>query len=132
ITRHLFRGPRAESNRAQPPVGHTLRAPFQRSCAVPVSCRNLSWNPSQRSSASSDRHRRKRMRIAQIAPLYEAVPPKLYGGTERVVSYLTEALVDLGHAVTLFARGDSVTSANLDACWPRALRLDSTIRDALA
>ena len=46
------------------------------------------------------------MRIAQIAPLYEAVPPKLYGGTERVVSYLTEALVDLGHDVTLFASGE--------------------------
>ncbi|MGV2288326.1 glycosyltransferase family 4 protein [Trinickia sp. YCB016] len=72
------------------------------------------------------------MRIAQIAPLYEAVPPKLYGGTERVVSYLTEALVDLGHDVTLFASGDSVTSANLEAAWPRALRLDPSIRDALA
>jgi glycosyltransferase involved in cell wall biosynthesis len=72
------------------------------------------------------------MRIAQIAPLYEAVPPKLYGGTERVVSYLTEALVDLGHDVTLFASGDSVTSANLEPAWPRALRLDPSIRDALA
>jgi glycosyltransferase involved in cell wall biosynthesis len=72
------------------------------------------------------------MRIAQIAPLYEAVPPKLYGGTERVVSYLTEALVDLGHDVTLFASGDSVTSANLEAAWPRALRLDPSVRDALA
>jgi glycosyltransferase involved in cell wall biosynthesis len=72
------------------------------------------------------------MRIAQIAPLYEAVPPKLYGGTERVVSYLTEALVDLGHDVTLFASGDSVTSANLEAAWPRALRLDPTVRDAMA
>ena len=72
------------------------------------------------------------MRIAQIAPLYEAVPPKLYGGTERVVSYLTEALVDLGHDVTLFASGDSVTSAKLEASWPRALRLDPTVRDALA
>ncbi len=72
------------------------------------------------------------MRIAQIAPLYEAVPPKLYGGTERVVSYLTEALVDLGHDVTLFASGDSVTSATLEAAWPRALRLDPTVRDALA
>ncbi|HEY3598143.1 MAG TPA: glycosyltransferase family 4 protein [Paraburkholderia sp.] len=72
------------------------------------------------------------MRIAQIAPLYEAVPPKLYGGTERVVSYLTEALVDLGHDVTLFASGDSVTSAKLDAAWPRALRLDPTIRDPIA
>jgi glycosyltransferase involved in cell wall biosynthesis len=72
------------------------------------------------------------MRIAQIAPLYEAVPPKYYGGTERVVSYLTEALVDLGHDVTLFASGDSVTSAKLEAAWPRALRLDPTVRDALA
>ncbi len=72
------------------------------------------------------------MRIAQIAPLYEAVPPKLYGGTERVVSYLTEALVDLGHDVTLFASGDSVTSAKLEAAWPRSLRLDPTIRDSLA
>jgi glycosyltransferase involved in cell wall biosynthesis len=72
------------------------------------------------------------MRIAQIAPLYEAVPPKLYGGTERVVSYLTEALVELGHDVTLFASGDSVTSATLEAAWPRAQRLDPTIRDTLA
>lgn len=72
------------------------------------------------------------MRIAQIAPLYEAVPPKLYGGTERVVSYLTEALVEMGHDVTLFASGDSVTSARLEAAWPRALRLDPSIRDAMA
>jgi glycosyltransferase involved in cell wall biosynthesis len=72
------------------------------------------------------------MRIAQIAPLYEAVPPKFYGGTERVVSYLTEALVDLGHDVTLFASGDSKTNAHLDAAWPRALRLDPSIRDAFA
>ena len=72
------------------------------------------------------------MRIAQIAPLYEAVPPKFYGGTERVVSYLTEALVDLGHDVTLFASGDSITSAELHAAWPRALRLDPSIRDPLA
>jgi glycosyltransferase involved in cell wall biosynthesis len=72
------------------------------------------------------------MRIAQIAPLYEAVPPKFYGGTERVVSYLTEALVELGHEVTLFASGDSVTSAKLEAAWPRALRLDPSIRDQLA
>ncbi|SDV51006.1 glycosyltransferase family 4 protein [Chitinasiproducens palmae] len=72
------------------------------------------------------------MRIAQIAPLHEAVPPKLYGGTERVVSYLTEALVELGHEVTLFASGDSQTSAELDAVWPQALRLDPTIRDTVA
>ena len=72
------------------------------------------------------------MRIAQIAPLYEAVPPKFYGGTERVVSYLTEALVQQGHDVTLFASGDSQTSAKHEAVWPRALRLDPTIRDAMA
>ena len=53
------------------------------------------------------------MRIAQVAPLFESVPPRLYGGTERIVSYLTEELVRLGHDVTLFASGDSVTSADL-------------------
>ena len=72
------------------------------------------------------------MRIAQVAPLTEAVPPKLYGGTERVISWLTEALVELGHDVTLFASGDSVTSARLVAGWPRALRLDGAVRDANA
>jgi glycosyltransferase involved in cell wall biosynthesis len=72
------------------------------------------------------------MRIAQIAPLHEAVPPKFYGGTERVVSYLTEGLVELGHDVTLFASGDSQTSARLEAAWPRALRLDPSIRDWMA
>ena len=69
------------------------------------------------------------MKIAQIAPLAESVPPKLYGGTERVVSYLAEELVRLGHDVTLFASGDSSTSAKLEAMWPRALRLDASIRD---
>jgi glycosyltransferase involved in cell wall biosynthesis len=72
------------------------------------------------------------MRIAQIAPLAEAVPPKTYGGTERVVSYLTEELVAMGHDVTLFASGDSVTNAKLQAVWPRALRLDPALRDAMA
>jgi glycosyltransferase involved in cell wall biosynthesis len=72
------------------------------------------------------------MRIAQVAPLTEAVPPKLYGGTERVISWLTEALVELGHDVTLFASGDSVTNAKLVAGWPRALRLDGSVRDANA
>ena len=71
------------------------------------------------------------MKIAQIAPLAESVPPRLYGGTERVVSYLTEELVRLGHDVTLFASGDSQTSARLVACAPRALRLDPHIRDPL-
>ncbi|HLJ01084.1 MAG TPA: glycosyltransferase family 4 protein [Bradyrhizobium sp.] len=69
------------------------------------------------------------MRIAQVAPLTEAVPPKLYGGTERVVHWLTEELVALGNDVTLFASGDSHTSAKLDATWPRALRLDGSVRD---
>jgi glycosyltransferase involved in cell wall biosynthesis len=64
------------------------------------------------------------MRIAQVAPLFESVPPKLYGGTERVVSFLTEALVRQGHDVTLFASGDSVTSARLVAGSHRALRLE--------
>jgi glycosyltransferase involved in cell wall biosynthesis len=63
------------------------------------------------------------MRIAQIAPLVESVPPTLYGGTERVVSWLTEELVAMGHDVTLFASGDSVTSAKLEPVTPRALRL---------
>lgn len=72
------------------------------------------------------------MKIAQVAPLFEAVPPKFYGGTERVVSFLTEALVAMGHEVTLFASGDSITSAKLEPVWPRALRLDPTIRDTLA
>ena len=69
------------------------------------------------------------MRIAQVAPLTEAVPPKLYGGTERVVSWITEELVEMGHEVTLFASGDSVTSAKLEAVWPKALRLDGAVRD---
>jgi glycosyltransferase involved in cell wall biosynthesis len=72
------------------------------------------------------------MRIAQIAPLHEAVPPKLYGGTERVVSFLTEELVAMGHDVTLFASGDSITNARLVPVWPQALRLDPSIRDSLA
>src|SRR5262245_40190411 len=64
-----------------------------------------------------------RLRIAQVAPLHESVPPRLYGGTERVVSYLTEDLVAAGHDVTLFSSGDSQTSARLVACCGRSLRL---------
>ncbi len=71
------------------------------------------------------------MRIAQIAPLFESVPPRLYGGTERVVSWLTEELVRQGHQVTLFASGDSITSAELVPCTARALRLDPDVRDAI-
>src|ERR1700752_3831825 len=69
------------------------------------------------------------MKIAQVAPLVESVPPRLYGGTERIVSYLTEELVRLGHDVTLFASGDSITNADLIPCCPRALRLDPSVRD---
>lgn len=71
------------------------------------------------------------MRIAQVAPLYERVPPKFYGGTERVVSYLTEELVNLGYEVILFASGDSQTKAKLIPISPNALRLDKNCRDPL-
>jgi glycosyltransferase involved in cell wall biosynthesis len=71
------------------------------------------------------------VKIAQVAPLYESVPPRAYGGTERVVSYLAEALVEMGHEVTLFATGDSVTSANLVSVVPRGLRLDPDRPDSL-
>jgi glycosyltransferase involved in cell wall biosynthesis len=71
------------------------------------------------------------MKIAQIAPLFERVPPKLYGGTERIVSYLTEELVRLGHDVTLFASGDSKTAAKLVRCSDVALRLNPHVRDPL-
>jgi hypothetical protein len=69
------------------------------------------------------------MRIAQIAPLMESVPPRLYGGTERIASYLTDELVGLGHEVTLFASADSLTTAKLVSCASMALRLDGNVRD---
>jgi glycosyltransferase involved in cell wall biosynthesis len=72
------------------------------------------------------------MRIAQVAPLFESVPPQLYGGTERIVHYLTEELVALGHDVTLYAAGDSQTSANLVSTCPHSLRLDDNSVDSLA
>jgi glycosyltransferase involved in cell wall biosynthesis len=72
------------------------------------------------------------MRIAQISPLFEAVPPKLYGGTERVVHSLTEELVAMGHDVTLFASGDSITSARLAPMRDQALRLDPSVKDWVA
>ena len=72
------------------------------------------------------------MRIAQVAPLVESVPPKLYGGTERVVSFLTEELVRLGHQVTLFASADSRTAANLMPMCPEALRLRGSCVDQVA
>ena len=72
------------------------------------------------------------MKIAQVSPLFESVPPRTYGGTERVVHYLTEELVQLGHDVTLFASGDSQTSARLYPVAPEALRLSTTFREPLA
>jgi glycosyltransferase involved in cell wall biosynthesis len=72
------------------------------------------------------------MKIAQVAPLYESVPPKAYGGTERVVSWLTEELVRLGHDVTLFASGDSMTTAELVPCCPESLRLSTNCVDQMA
>lgn len=71
------------------------------------------------------------MRIAQVAPLMESVPPRLYGGTERIVSYLTEELVAQGHDVTLFASADSITTANLVPCCAHALRLDTSVSDPI-
>ncbi len=72
------------------------------------------------------------MKIAQVSPLMEAVPPRFYGGTERIVAYLTDELAALGHDVILFAAGDSATKARLEVVWPRALRLDPGMRDYLA
>jgi glycosyltransferase involved in cell wall biosynthesis len=72
------------------------------------------------------------MRIAQVAPLYESVPPKYYGGTERIASYLTEELVRQGHDVTLFASGDSVTKARFVSGCRRSLRLDKHCVDQMA
>ena len=71
-----------------------------------------------------------RMNIAQVAPLAESVPPKLYGGTERIVAYLTEELVRQGHSVTLFASGDSQTAAELHPIVDTALRFDLSVKDA--
>ena len=75
---------------------------------------------------------RNRLRIAQVAPLAESVPPQMYGGTERIVSYLTEELVRQGHHVTLYASGDSVTAADLVAITARAVRLDPDVIDPLS
>ena len=69
------------------------------------------------------------MKIAQISPLIESVPPRLYGGTERVVAYLTDELVRMGHEVTLFASGDSETCADLVPASRQALRLDPKVRE---
>src|SRR5947207_7860734 len=85
----------------------------------------------QTSGAGVEHGRLSFMKIAQACPLYESCPPRLYGGTERVVSHLTEELVRQGHEVTLFASADSQTNANLQACCERALRLDPECKDPL-
>jgi glycosyltransferase involved in cell wall biosynthesis len=85
-----------------------------------------------RNLASSTFFQEDIMRIAQISPLIESVPPKLYGGTERVISYLTEELVRQGHEVTLFASGDSITAAHLIAGCRKSLRLEKGVADPLA
>src|SRR4051794_13764058 len=92
----------------------------------------VSGRPASWVSGSSRSSEGRALRIAQVAPLYESVPPKLYGGTERIVSYLTERLVELGHDVTLFASGDSQTAARLVPGCPRALRLDHRVHDSVA
>ncbi len=74
----------------------------------------------------------KKLKIAHVAPLYESVPPKLYGGTERVVSFLTDQLVDLGHDVTVFASGDSITKARLIPVSEKSLRLDAGCVDPIS
>src|SRR6185369_8350959 len=74
---------------------------------------------------------RTKMRIAQIAPLMESIPPRFYGGTERIASYLTEELVAQGHDVTLFASGDSITASKLIPCCTQALRLNKAVRDPI-
>src|SRR5262249_16112564 len=128
------REPVLEAAQPKPKVRKTLdtseMSPFNlvvnaggRSSSASIFCAQVLDRPTQHGD---------RMRIAQISPLTEAVPPKLYGGTERVISWLTEELVALGHDVTLFASGDSSTSVRLEAIWPRALRLDTSIPDPYA
>src|SRR5439155_10335744 len=104
-----------------------------RSGAEPTAGSSADWaNRGARPAVYEARREEKTMRIAQVAPLYESVPPKGYGGTERVVSYLTEELVRQGHEVTLFASGDSVTAAELVAPRDCSLRLDGSCVDQLA
>src|SRR2546430_8044302 len=89
------------------------------------------WQRAEATMRPVSPQERNRVRIAQIAPLFESVPPRLYGGTERVVSNLTEQLVKLGHDVTLFASGDSLTSARLIPACKTALRLNPRCVDPL-
>jgi glycosyltransferase involved in cell wall biosynthesis len=100
--------------------GHISNAPARRRAAAHFHCQSFAHSEEVML-----------MKIAQIAPLCESVPPKLYGGTERIVSYLTEELVRQGHDVTLFASGDSVTAAKLIRCSNVALRLNPAVKDHL-
>src|SRR5437763_2101817 len=93
------------------------------SAAIGIAAIGGSWGA--RDATNSNNHSVRNMRIAQIAPLYESVPPKLYGGTERIVAHLSNALVGLGHDVTLFASADAQTSATLVPVRDQAIRLDS-------
>src|SRR5215813_13042668 len=99
--------------RAGPPLSSGTMCP-----RVPGCCRDHYL------AADPETERRSRVRIAQVAPLFESVPPRRYGGTERVVSYLTEELVRQGHRVTLFAAGGSRTTAELVEVVERPLRGD--------
>ena len=99
---------------------------------VDFGANGAAWKPFDDGQSGTRCALPERLSIAQVAPLYESVPPKLYGGTERVVSYLTDELVSEGHDVTLFASGDSDTRARLIPACPRSLRLDEHCRDPLA
>src|SRR6185437_8585542 len=116
----------------RPPRPRATGAPFNRLCRRSYRRRSIALNGICCAAWACIRGEIKVfMKIAQIAPLIESVPPRLYGGTERIVSYLTEELVRLGHDVTLFASEDSITSAELAPCCTRALRLDPTVRDII-
>ena len=130
-TRTSFIGPR----RAAPRSSSALHDRLARHLEGHVRARNLTQaKPFEGKSLQVVPYKEPPMRIAQIAPLSEAVPPRLYGGTERVVSWLTEELVRLGHEVTLFASGNSQTTAELVACARRgcASRASATIPRAIS
>jgi glycosyltransferase involved in cell wall biosynthesis len=97
-----------------------------------LACRVITAYPAAPPLDRKRKTKRTIMKIAQVAPLTEAVPPKSYGGTERIVAYLADELTLLGHDVTLFTSGDSVSRAKIVPVWPRALRFDEGVRDYLA
>ena len=95
-------------------------------------CRSTARDVRGQGKARAGMRSDRALRIAQVAPLAESVPPRLYGGTERVIAWLTDELLELGHDVTLFASGDSVTRATLVPVWPRSLRLGRPRSDPIA